>query len=216
MARWRLKSPVSRLFTQLFIPLQIKKTSKLRATGLCAGNSPVTGEFPAQMASNAENISVWWRHHGSIQHSVSNSVITLCSFQGCGENVVVVVKLCWKKYIEIHRLWIHSQQNSNILYYIITMIMNFDIICTILQCYCNNLCPIDNTSAHTQSDRQSSGQVNVHSLCKSLLFPSALHLNGRVTWIDTHRFYALEERLTKVWVSYQEIFHMYFWSNYSR
>ena len=27
---------------------------KLRLTGLCAGNSPVTGEFPAQMASYAE------------------------------------------------------------------------------------------------------------------------------------------------------------------
>ena len=25
---------------------------------------PVTGEFPAQMASNAENVSIWWRHHG--------------------------------------------------------------------------------------------------------------------------------------------------------
>ena len=40
-----------------------KKTSKFRVTGLCAGNSPVTGEFPTQMASNAENISIWWRHH---------------------------------------------------------------------------------------------------------------------------------------------------------
>ena len=28
-----------------------KKTSKFRVTGLCAGNSPGTGEFPAQMAS---------------------------------------------------------------------------------------------------------------------------------------------------------------------
>ena len=27
------------------------------------GNSPVTGEFPAQMASNTENVSIWWRHH---------------------------------------------------------------------------------------------------------------------------------------------------------
>ena len=25
----------------------------------------VTGEFPAQMASNAENVSIWWRHHSS-------------------------------------------------------------------------------------------------------------------------------------------------------
>ena len=33
-----------------------KKTSKLRVTGLCAGNSPLTVEFPAQMASNAENV----------------------------------------------------------------------------------------------------------------------------------------------------------------
>ena len=40
-----------------------KKTSKLRVTGLCAENSPGTGEFPAQRASNAENVSIWWRHH---------------------------------------------------------------------------------------------------------------------------------------------------------
>ena len=37
--------------------------SKLRVTGLCEGNSPVTGEFPAQRASNMENVSIWWRHH---------------------------------------------------------------------------------------------------------------------------------------------------------
>ena len=41
-----------------------KKTSKLRVTGLCAGNSPGTGELPAQMASYEENVSIWWRHHG--------------------------------------------------------------------------------------------------------------------------------------------------------
>ena len=40
-----------------------KKTSKLCVTGLCAGNSPGTGEFPVQMASNAENVSIRWRHH---------------------------------------------------------------------------------------------------------------------------------------------------------
>ena len=40
-----------------------KKTSKLRVTGLCVGNSPMTGEFPAQMVSNAENVSIWWRHY---------------------------------------------------------------------------------------------------------------------------------------------------------
>ena len=51
---------LNRLFRRI-----LKKTSKLRVTGLCAGNSPVTGEFPAQRSSNAENVSIWWcRHHG--------------------------------------------------------------------------------------------------------------------------------------------------------
>ena len=63
-ARWRLKSQASRLFTQPFIQRRSKKTSKHRVTGLCGGNSPVTGEFPTQRASNAENVSIWWRHHG--------------------------------------------------------------------------------------------------------------------------------------------------------
>ena len=40
-----------------------KKTSKLRVTGLCEGNSLAAIEFPAQRASNAENVSIWWRHH---------------------------------------------------------------------------------------------------------------------------------------------------------
>ena len=40
-----------------------KKTSKVRATGLCEGNSPVTGEFPAQRASKMETASIWWRRH---------------------------------------------------------------------------------------------------------------------------------------------------------
>ena len=39
-----------------------KKTWKLRVTGLCVGNSSVTGEFTTQKASNAENVSIWWRH----------------------------------------------------------------------------------------------------------------------------------------------------------
>ena len=50
-------------FTQAFIQAQIKKTSKLRVTGLCDGNSPVTSEFSAQRARNAENVFIWWRHN---------------------------------------------------------------------------------------------------------------------------------------------------------
>ena len=35
-----------------------KKTATLRVAGLCEGNSPVTGEFPAQRSSNTENVSI--------------------------------------------------------------------------------------------------------------------------------------------------------------
>ena len=39
---------------------------QLHATGLSEGNSPVTGEFPTQKASNAENVSIWWCHHALV------------------------------------------------------------------------------------------------------------------------------------------------------
>ena len=62
---------------------QPKKTSKLRVTGLCEGNSSVTGEFPAhiQRASNAENVSIWWRHRGIISAASRHS--TEDDFTGC-------------------------------------------------------------------------------------------------------------------------------------
>ena len=31
----------------------------------------MTGEFPTQMASNAENVSIWWRHH-DVCHAIDN------------------------------------------------------------------------------------------------------------------------------------------------
>ena len=40
-----------------------KNAPKLPVTGLFQGNSPMTGEFLAQRASNVENVSIWWRHH---------------------------------------------------------------------------------------------------------------------------------------------------------
>ena len=51
-----------------------KKTSKFSVTGLCVGNSPVTDEFPTQRASNAENVSIWWRHHAPYRFRQHNFV----------------------------------------------------------------------------------------------------------------------------------------------
>ena len=51
------------------------KTLKLRVTSLRGGNSPVTGEFSTQRASNAENVSIWWLHH---QNNVYTEIDLYC------------------------------------------------------------------------------------------------------------------------------------------
>ena len=51
----RLDCLLGRLFRR-----RSKKTSKLRVTGLCERNPQVSGGFPSQRSSNAENVSIWW------------------------------------------------------------------------------------------------------------------------------------------------------------
>ena len=71
-----------------------KKTWKLLVTGLCEGNSPVTGEFPAQRASNAEKVSIWLRHHDM-------TMDMLCMFQH------IVANICFhKNYLDIDKWFI--------------------------------------------------------------------------------------------------------------
>ena len=67
MPRWRLKSPVSQLFTQPLIQTQIKENIKAPRHWPLCGEFTGTGEFPAQRASNAENTSIWWRQHAIAQ-----------------------------------------------------------------------------------------------------------------------------------------------------
>ena len=95
---------LNRLFSR-----RSKKTSKLRVTGLSVGNSPGTGEFPAQMASYAENVSIWWRHHGildrgyqgwiwvlSVSYKIGISAIFICYRYNLHPTLVVkyVLPLC--------------------------------------------------------------------------------------------------------------------------
>ena len=72
-----------------FFRRRSRKTPKLRVTGLYGGNSPVTGEFSSQRASNAENISIWWRHHGL--ESWTSSPLALYSLWCCGTGDVRVM-----------------------------------------------------------------------------------------------------------------------------
>ena len=39
--------------------------------------SPGTGEFSAQMASNAESVSIWWRHHDDLSQLLCADAIMM-------------------------------------------------------------------------------------------------------------------------------------------
>ena len=54
-------------------------------SGLCEGNSPVTGEFPAKRARNVENVSIWWRHHDLNSRNLQDT-FNLVLFHGVYEN----------------------------------------------------------------------------------------------------------------------------------
>ena len=49
---------------------QIKENIEAAITALCEGNAPVDSGFPSRRASNAENVSIWWRHHVYTMHPV--------------------------------------------------------------------------------------------------------------------------------------------------
>ena len=63
-----------------------------------AGNSPGTVEFPAQMASDAENVSIWWRHHVQIRDNtfrVFCEMLHITLFEGfIGPGLVQIWHLC--------------------------------------------------------------------------------------------------------------------------
>ena len=60
------------VYSTVFSGCRSKKTSKLSVTGLCAGHSPGIGEFPAQMASNEDNVFIWWRHYVKCSSLITN------------------------------------------------------------------------------------------------------------------------------------------------
>ena len=60
-----------------------QRKQKLRVTGLCAGNSPVTGEFPVQRTNYTQIVSIW-RHHHALHSLNSNVYRSVMAVQGGG------------------------------------------------------------------------------------------------------------------------------------
>ena len=67
------------VYSTVYSRRKSKKISKIRVTCLC--DSPVTGEFPAHRTSNAENVSIRWRHHyWDLSFDILYSAFSWCPF----------------------------------------------------------------------------------------------------------------------------------------
>ena len=117
------KSPASWLFTQSFIQTQIKENIKVpRHWSLC-GDSPGTGEFPAQMASNAENGSISWRHHGMVElkrYWVCNnwslsSIISTVMLTSLQNRHHIKINLQWNIYLPPRHIEAHLNTTNEVM-----------------------------------------------------------------------------------------------------
>ena len=80
-----------------------KKISKLCVTGLCEGKSPVTGEFSTQRASNAENVSNWWRNHEQHWHPCCHKFTTLVCVVAFVNNIEYIpISHVYRRFIYIY------------------------------------------------------------------------------------------------------------------
>ena len=62
------------VYSNVYSRRRSKKTSKLCTSGLCDGNSSVTGEFSAQRARDAGIVSIWLRHHEKVYYGYANKL----------------------------------------------------------------------------------------------------------------------------------------------
>ena len=116
-----------------------KKTSKLRVTGLCEGNSPVTGEFPSQMASNTENASISWRYHDltyfccrrNVPHITSGLLQCVISVHNASQNQISRNLVCPQLIVQLSNrfviLYRARQYHCRALYKFSKRIDNWDV-----------------------------------------------------------------------------------------
>ena len=106
----RLKSPASRLFNQSFIQAQIKEN-------VTAPRHWWPMDSPHKWPSNAENVSIWWRHHANKNPPGYNSMpgrhiaktVYICQDSTA---IVTCAMICSYRFVRIWRLArIHPHRN---------------------------------------------------------------------------------------------------------
>ena len=103
-----------------------RKHQSSSSLAFCARNSPGTGEFPAQKASNAGNVFIWWCNHGnrrpfhwwfficylksmqnsSLCNSTAEYHTTFVSCNNINDQFVTMYKKAKQRF---HQIWITSE-----------------------------------------------------------------------------------------------------------
>ena len=104
------------LFNRLF-RRRSRQTSTLRVAGLCEGNSPVTGELPSLRASNAGNVSIWWRHHHHGNDAKCRRHLNEIFISGCTWS-------CHFDNFQCSQWWKFCQNNISVSVHMLTFIQN--------------------------------------------------------------------------------------------
>ena len=105
----RLNCLVNRLFRS-----RAKKILKLRVISLCEGNLLMTSEFPAHRASNAENVSIWWRHHvvqcsrDSHRRHITKGYLLVCAYSNTSLPHIMGLFYCHSVMI-INKAYLHNK-----------------------------------------------------------------------------------------------------------
>ena len=59
------------VYSIVYSDVDQRKHQSSTSLAFVRGISPGTGEFPAQMASNVEHVSIWWQHHVNTTEHIS-------------------------------------------------------------------------------------------------------------------------------------------------
>ena len=98
------------MFTLPFIQAQIKENVKApRRWPLCR---KFTSEFPAQMASNMENVCIWWHHHAFLYRLHSLIVVSFCISRPKWTYILIL----WKLYVCVWNINVCKCRVSEIKY----------------------------------------------------------------------------------------------------
>ena len=65
--QWRQNGSMASQITSLTIVYSAVHSGADQRKNQSSASLALGGEFPAQMASNAENVSIWWRHHDTTE-----------------------------------------------------------------------------------------------------------------------------------------------------